>query len=225
MAVYQNLMSMRCGNMMRHSESRIYSQNGEDGVIAHIFDMLGTTNRVAVEIGVTAGGSGLEANTRLLAALGWTVYWFDGESATNYPKNCKFTQAWLTPDNIVHTFQQARVPQEFDLLSIDVDGNDYHLRQALENYRPRVCVQEYNGCVPANTHWVMPRNDSFRWQLWQRDFGASLASLTQQANDLGYDLVHCEQRGVNAFFVRRDCNTFPVFTAEQAWQPLWWAHK
>lgn len=210
---------------MQQYERQVYSQNGEDGVLAHIFERIGTTNQVAVEIGVSAGGQGLETNSRLLAALGWKVFWFDGESIEHQPKTCVFTQCWLTPDNVAEVFQQAGVPGDFDLLSIDVDGNDFHLRSALTDYRPRVCVMEYNGTVPHDVHWVMPRNDAYRWQLWQRDFGASLASLTQQATQMGYDLVHCEQRGVNAFFVRQDCNAFPAVTTQQAWKPLWWAHK
>jgi hypothetical protein len=122
-------------------------------------------------------------------------------------------------------FQAAGIPQEFDLLSRDVDGNDYHLRQSIADYRPRAIIQEYNGCYGPNEEYIMPRNDTYQWRLWDKNFGASLLSLTQQANDLGYDLVYCERRGVNAFYVRRDINPFPALTSEQAWVPLWWASQ
>ena len=209
---------------MKEYELKIFSQNGEDGVLQHIFSQIGTTNQVAVEFGVTAGGSiGAEANTRLLASNGWQTYWFDYKNLTDLPANCVFVKKFLTADNIAQTFQEQNIPIEFDLLSIDVDSNDYHLREALKGYLPRVCVMEYNGNYPAHLEYVMPRNDSYEWRLWETNFGASLKSLTQQANRLGYDLVYCESRGVNAFYIRKDCNPFPALTAEQAWVKLWWA--
>ena len=207
--------------MIEH-ENRVYSQNGEDGIIQHIFDCIGTTDRLAVEFGV---GDGQETNTRLLAQQGWQCVWFDGYPADHVPTGVRFRRAWLTPVTLPLEFQQANVPAEFDLLSIDVDGNDYHLRESIADYRPRVIVQEYNGCYGPDEVYVMPRNDSYRWQLWEKNFGASLLSLTHQACNLGYDLIYCESRGVNAFFVRSDINPFAVLTVSQAWRPLWWASQ
>lgn len=208
---------------MKQYERRVYSQNGEDGVIEHIFSQIGTTNRVAVEFGVSAGGGGIETNTRLLAEQGWRTYWFDIEDATNLPPNCVFAKEFLTPSNICGVFERQGIPKEFDLLSIDIDGNDYHIREALAGYSPRVCVLEYNGCYPANLEYIMKHDDAYSWKLWQTNFGASLLSFTQQADRLGYDLVYCDSRGVNAFFVRRDVNVFQPKTAEEAWVKLWWS--
>lgn len=206
---------------MINFEKKVYSQNGEDGILEYIFSQIGTTNQIAVEFGA---GDGLENNTRLLADNNWNCFWLDnGPIPTT--KNVTFKQAWLTADNIAQEFQFLNIPIEFDLLSIDVDGNDYHLREALSGYRPRVIVQEYNGCYGANDHYVMPRDDNFSWTLWNKQFGASLLSLTTQADRLGYDLIYCESQGVNAFYVRRDINIFTTQTVQQAWKPLWWADK
>jgi hypothetical protein len=208
--------------MIQH-EAKVYSQNGEDGILAHIFGTINHTNRIAVEFGV---GRGHENNSRLLGNLGWSVVWFDCTELTTKPPHCLFRQRMLTVDNICQEFQAAQVPQEFDLLSIDVDGNDYHLREALSWYRPRVCVMEYNGCFGPDEEYIMPRNDQYQWRTWEKNFGASLLSLTQQASRLGYDLVYCEKQGVNAFYVRRDINLFfPVLSVQQAWRPLWWASR
>lgn len=203
-------------------EHKVYSQNGEDGIIAHIFGQIDTTDKLAVEFGV---GDGQETNTRLLAEQGWRCQWFDAHEIKNIPTGVTFRRAWLTPVTLPLEFAAADIPKEFDLLSIDVDGNDYHLRESIKHYRPRVIIQEYNGCYGPDVEYIMPRNDTYQWQLWSKQFGASLLSLTQQANDLGYDLVYCESRGVNAFYVRRDINPFPALTAEQAWRPLWWADQ
>lgn len=196
-------------------EKRIYSQNGEDGVIEKIFDKIGTTNKIAVEFGVSAGGGGMQTNTRLLAEQGWKVFWYDIEDATNLPSNCVFAKEFLTSDNVVQVFENSGIPKEFDLLSIDVDGNDYHIREALKDFRPRVCIMEYNGYFTSSTEYIMPMNNNYRWK-GQRDFGASLKSYTVQANKLGYDLVYCDKRGVNAFFIRKDVNVFPPKTSEEA---------
>jgi hypothetical protein len=208
---------------MKQYEQKTHSQNGEDGILNHIFNTIGTTNRVAIEFGVSAGGGGKETNTRLLAEQGWQTFWFDVDDATNLPPNCCFLKSFLTAENISQTFQSQNIPQEFDLLSIDVDSNDYHLRAALQDFRPRVYVIEYNGNYPAHLEYIMPYNTEYRWRLWETNFGASLKSLALQAEQLGYDLIYCESKGVNAFFIRKDCNPFPALTAEQAWVKLWWS--
>jgi len=208
---------------MREHEAKIYSQNGEDGILAYILGQIGTEYRTAVEFGA---GNGLENNTRLLADLGWLVYWFDFEELQYRPHRCEFSRQILTVDNIVSQFRALGVPTQFDVLSVDVDGNDWHLREAIgAAFRPRVCVMEYNGSFAASDEYVMPRNDNYCWQPWQKQFGASLLSLTQQATRLGYDLVYCESRGVNAFYVRSDINTLPVLSVDEAWRPLWWAQQ
>lgn len=208
---------------MRDYERKVHSQNGEDGIIDYIFNAVSTTNKVAVEFGVSAGGGGTETNTRNLAEQGWKTFWFDVEDCANLPVNCVFSKQFLTAENISQIFHNQNIPQEFDLLSIDVDSNDYHLRQALSDFSPRVYVIEYNGCYPAHLEYIMPYDTNYVWRLWETNFGASLKSLTLQANALGYDLVYCESRGVNAFYIRKDLNPFPALTAEQAWVKLWWA--
>jgi len=207
---------------MKQYEKKIHSQNGEDGIIEHIFNGIGTTNKVAVEFGVSAGGQGLETNTRYLSEQGWKTFWLDSELATDLPQNCVFKKAFLTVENICKIFKELGVPTEFDLLSIDIDGNDYHIREKLSVYKPRVVVLEYNGSIPPDVPYIMPRNDSYVWQLWKTNFGASLLSYTEQAERLGYDLVYCESKGVNAFYVRKDVNVFPKLTSEQAFVKLWW---
>jgi hypothetical protein len=205
---------------MKNFEKKIFSQNGEDGIIEHIFNTIGVTNKIAVEFGVSAGGSGLQTNTRLLAEKGWATIWFDGEESSNLPPNCKFSVKFLTPDNIVETFKENGVPLEFDLLSIDVDGNDYHLREALCDFKPRVCIMEYNGYFTGTSEYIMPLNNEYRWK-GQRNFGASLKSYQQQADRLGYDLVYCDSRGINAFFVRKDVNKFTPKSSENAFVKIY----
>lgn len=217
------------------NEKQIYSQNGEDGIIDHIFAAIGVTNRVAVEIGVSVTSTDeqgnyisnrLENNTAALADGAWKLYWFDIIAPFATPNNCTFTNKFLTKFNIIGTFEQINIPREFDLLSIDIDSNDYYLRDALKDYSPRVVIMEYNGCFDGSVEHIMPYNENYVWRGHSdREYGASLKSLTKQADRLGYDLVYCEKNGVNAFFIRKDVNVFRPLTSEEAWVRLWWARR
>jgi hypothetical protein len=215
---------------MKDKEKQICSQNGEDGIIEYIFDKIGTTNKIAVEFGVSATDSrsidaGLQTNTRHLANTGWKTFWFDINEANNIPPGCTFIKEMLTPANISDVFKKQNIPLDLDLLSIDVDGNDWHLREALSEFKPRVCIMEYNGCYDSTSEYIMPHDNGYSWTKRDTTFGASLTSLTNQAKRLGYDLVYCESQGVNAFFIRHDANVFEIKTPEEAWVKLFWAKE
>jgi len=209
---------------MKQFERKDHSQNGEDGIIEHIFNEIGTTNKVAVEIGVSHGHSDTETNTYNLIQHGWQTYWFDGHPKKYIPETCVFTHGYLFPETVAGIFETLNIPKDLDLLSIDIDGNDYHIREALSEYRPRVCIMEYNGCFDGTEQYIMPKNDNYFWPgMEDRTFGASLKSYALQADKFGYDLVYCESRGVNAFFIRKDINKFKAMTSEEAWVKLCWA--
>lgn len=208
--------------MFEQYEKKVYSQQGEDGIIEHIFNVIGTTNKFAAEIGVSVNFP--ECNTYNLATLGWTTFWFDIQmiDTSLIPSNAVFVNSKITGDNVVEIFDNCSVPIEMDLLSIDIDSNDYHVREALDKYKPRVCIQEYNGCFDATQEYIMPRDDNY-WPITANTiFGASLKSMEIQADRQGYDLVYCDNRGVNAFFIRKDINPFGRVPSEKAWKRLFW---
>lgn len=208
----------------KEHEEKILSQSGEDGIISHIFQAIGTTNKIAVEIGVTANISDTlyENNTANLAVNNdWQTVWIDAATPEVLPPQCQFIQSYVTVRNIKSLFESAKVPVEFDLLSIDIDSNDFYIRELLSIYSPRVYVMEYNGCFDAHTEYVMPYNESYVWR-GDHHFGASLKSLTNQADKLGYDLVYCTDNGVNAFYVRKDINPFYCYSTEEIWSRVIW---
>lgn len=205
---------------MKKFENKTYSQNGEDGIISYIFEKIGTTNKVAVEIGVTDGGSGAQNNTRLLAENGWKTFWFDLKPPTYKPKNCVFSNRKLTRTNILEEFESVGVPTEFDLLSIDIDSNDYYIRETLTAYNPRIYIMEYNGYYNSQSNYIMPYDENYSWSK-RTDFGASLLSYSKQADRLGYDLIYCESRGINAFFIRKDLNLFEKKSFEEIYVKLY----
>jgi len=208
-------------------EKKVFSQNGEDGVIEEIFSRIGTVNRFFVEFGVE---DGMECLTRnLWVHHGWSGVLMEGSpfhyqnlvnNIAPYPE-VRVSRQFVTPDNIGHLFQEMAVPVEFDFLSIDIDGNDYWVWQALDAYQPRVVVIEYNASYPPPQNMVIPYQEDFCWDGTSY-FGASLCSLTTLGKKLGYALIGTDSRGVNAFFLRKDLLElahFPELSPESAYHP------
>lgn len=116
-----------------------------------------------------------------------------------------------------------------DLLSIDIDGNDYHVWKAVKCAKARVVVIEYNSKFPPNFEWVMKYNARHSWDK-DDNMGASLKSLELLGQELGYTLVGTNAAGSNAFFVRSDLvvneagkNLFPTpATSENLYNPPRW---
>lgn len=190
-------------------ELGVYSQNGEDGVIAEILRRIGPGRREFVEFGAERG---TEGNCVALAdVFGWSGVLIEADEASARSlawkyrdnDNVKTVRARVTAENIDQVFADASVSAEPDVLSIDVDGNDIWVWRRLTCARPRLVVIEYNAhldharpvAVPYDPDWVWDGTD------W---FGASLGALELVASEHGYRLVHTELAGVNAFFVRGD---------------------
>jgi len=198
------------GRGLTTSELKVFSQNGEDGVLAEIFRRIGTTNRWFVEFGI---GTGIEGNSVFLAdILGWSGAFIEGDErdfsglARKYEGNELVTavHAYLTPGNIAETFAAAQVPPEFDLLSIDIDGNDYWIWDALvAPYSPRVVVIEYNGSLRPSSRIVHNYDTESSFPVTDA-YGASLGAMRSLGRKKRYSFVHSELSGNNAFFVRDD---------------------
>lgn len=194
---------------LREFERRVSSQNGEDGILEEIFRRIGAEGKYFVEFGVQSGD---ECNcAQLVREAGWRGLFLELDEthhralSENYCQydQVKCVQACVTSDNIEELFQTHEVPRDLDLLSIDIDGNDYWVWKAVQNWKARVVVIEYNGYYRPPIRWVMKENRSHRWNRTTY-FGASLAALATLGREKGYTLVGTESIGVNAFFVRDD---------------------
>lgn len=180
-------------------EKRVYSQNGEDGIIEKIFELIGVDSAYFVEFGVE---DGRECNTRYLREkYGWTGLMMDSDYQ-NLMINLQ--QEKITAENVVGLFQLYGVPEEFDLLSIDIDFNDFHVWKALlGHYHPRVVVIEYNSSHSPWEDKVIIYDPNGRWDH-SNYFGASILSLYKLGRKYGYSLVYADKKGVNIFFIRDD---------------------
>ena len=208
-------------------EANVSSQQGEDGILREIFYRIGSGGRFFVEFGVE---DGYECNTALLAArYGWSGLYIDANPRDVEKLRKRWSgrndivirQEFITAENIAKIFEEAGVPNEPDLLSIDIDGNDYWVWKALSNYRPRVVIIEYNGSYPPPRRWIMAYNPNHRWDSTTY-FGVSLSSLHDLGTRLGYALVGTDTHGINSFFIRRDllaASGFAEATPEEAYHP------
>ena len=208
-------------------EYNVYSQGGEDGLLAEIFKRTGTTNKFFVEFGI---GNGLQNNTLFLLLNGWQGCWIDGaeKAVKSIKETHKFVigkklevkNSFITAENIESLFALLAIPKEPDFLSIDIDGNDYWVWRAISKYQPRVVVIEYNGLFPPDLKWVMKYNPQNKWNRTSY-YGASLKSLELLGREKGYKLVGCNFAGENAFFVREDLvgdKFHEPFTAENHYE-------
>lgn len=191
---------------------KVYSQNDEDGIIHEIFNRIGTTNKLFVEFGVQ---DGLECNCHFLLFNGWQGLWIDGDtenfkrlqnffSAPLSSKQLTAINAFITTDNINKLIgEDGKTNGEIDLLSIDIDGNDYWIWEKITCIKPRVVVIEYNAKFPPPCEWIMEYNPNHIWDGSDKQ-GASLKSLEILGSRLGYNLVGTNMNGVNAFFVKKE---------------------
>lgn len=174
-------------------ERRVYSQNGEDGVLEYLFSNIVEAEKCFVEIGA---GDGAENNSRRLEEeLQWSGVRIDAMHA-----NERVRGVHVTRSNINQILASCGVPDSLGLLSIDVDGMDYWLWDACA-FSPDVVVVEYNATLGMEDAITVPYADDFRWDHLTNYFGASLAAFVELGIRKGYGLVYCESKGVNAFFV------------------------
>lgn len=109
----------------------------------------------------------------------------------------------VTAENIEKLFQKYNVPKNFDLLSIDIDFNDYWVWKTITNYHPNVVIIEYNSSLPPTESKVVPYDSEAVWD-GTNYFGASLLALQNLGNVKGYTLLGCDSKGVNAFFCKKE---------------------
>lgn len=193
---------------------RCFSQNDEDGILLYIFSLIGHGNRLCIELGC---GYGVESNTaNLLINHHWYGLLVDGnnsniEGANHFYSHCQDTlifkpatlNSFITRENVNSIVQHQVLTTPIDLLSIDLDGNDWWIWEAITAVKPRVVVIE----SPPN--WE--QCDSFTIP-YQKDFvmhqpsyyGASPLALARLGKRKGYHLMGCSKYGTNLFFIRDD---------------------
>lgn len=186
---------------------RLSSQNQEDGLTLALLSETGVSERRFVEIGsgLSGGNSGF-----LAREFGWKGLMVDGHADHMAQVGRRFptvtaVAAWVTRDNVNEVITAHGGAGEPDLFSLDLDGNDYWIWEAVTACSPRIVILEYNSMFGPERSVTVPYDAAFdRHRHHTMYYGASLTALTRLSARKGYRLVAVEPTGVNAFFLRND---------------------
>jgi hypothetical protein len=191
-------------DLAAHARS-VTSQNGEDGILEEILRLLPAGNRWCVEFGAW-DGKHLSNTWNLVANHGWSAVLIEADRTRHRELVARFHDndkvialnafvGFDGPQSLDNLLAGTAIPEDFDLLSIDIDGNDYHVWASLARYRPRVIVIEYNPTIPNDIHFVQPRDPRVSQ-------GSSAGAMVSLGKIQGYELAAATN--CNLVFVRAD---------------------
>lgn len=180
-------------------EKHIYSENGEDGILAKLFQIVPPSTQFCVEVGAYDGFT--NSNTFLLRLQGWKSTLFDRQFEI---PQFNLHKEFINAENINEMFEKYEVPLEFDLLAIDVDYNDFYVWYALDSkYRPNFVLIRYNATHPPDQDKIVKYRPFYVGDDTNY-FGASILALYHLGRMKGYSLIYAENSGRNLVFVRDD---------------------
>lgn len=167
------------------------SQHGQDSYVDRIVRVTGIYNRFCVEVGAGDGYGG--SNTfHFRNAYGWECVMFD-KSYSNHAIG--LYQRLLTVENTISTFEEFHVPDKFDFLSIDIDGNDYWiLKEILSAYSPRIIQLEMNPNFEPHESLALKYDPNCPGRDTEKGFGASPLAFKKLGDRHGYTVV-CRPKG------------------------------
>jgi hypothetical protein len=209
-------------------EFKVFSQWGEDGIIQYLIKKIDIPNKIFVEFGVY---DYRESNTRfLLQNDNWSGLIMDSSQEfmerlkadpMYFRNDLRAVYAFITRENINELLVGNGVRGDIGLLSIDIDGNDYWVWEAITCISPRIVICEYDSLLGDSrqvTTPYVPEFDRLRAHYSNLYGGASLAALHALGTTKGYSLVGSNSAGNNAFFVRRDVlSGLPSLSPQQAY--------
>ena len=199
---------------LRDHEFKVYSQWGDDGIIDYLTEIVPFERKLFVEFGVEDYS---ESNTRfLMVNKNWSGLVLDSSkskigrvkrSKVSWQHELNAMVSFITRENINDLLRRGGVSGDIGLLSVDIDGNDYWIWEAISEVLPRIVVVEYNSRLGSEKAITIPYSADFERAKAHHSmiyFGASLRALVNLGDRKGYAFVGCNSAGVNAYFVRRD---------------------
>jgi len=196
------------------TDLKIYSQNGEDGIIDYLLFSLNIEKPKFIEIGV---GDYSESNTRFFfertSGDGLIIDIIDDfekkvkEKVKIWKGNLKILQQNIDANNILDTLKNNNFFQKIDLFSLDIDGIDYWVLKELPKNFCKILVAEYNPYFGDKFKITVPNIKNFNRSSYHYSnlcFGASLPALIDLLKTKGMDFVGTNLFKNNAFFVNND---------------------
>ena len=209
-----NFNTLNSKTKLEDFEFRVFSQQGEDGIIQFLTSTILIKNKTFIEFGV---GDFFESNCRFLMMKDdWKGFVIDGsKKSIQKLKNsyfyCKFhlgcLDAFITKENINDLLNKSGFDYELGILSVDLDGNYYYILDAIEKYNPCILICEYNPYFGDERKISIPYQEKFqRTEAHYSNlyWGASYNAIKFLANKRGYVLIGSGSQGSNSYFVRED---------------------
>ncbi|MEZ0359016.1 hypothetical protein [Mycobacterium sp. SA01] len=220
---------------------RCYSEFEEDGILLYVLAGIGMKTRRVVEIGCGTGAVNMSSN--LILNHGYKGYLFDGSSSNinaadafyRSKKDChlirpELKQSWITRANVNEVLASAGAAGEVDVFSLDIDGNDWHIWDAIDVIQPRICVFETNDIIPGDLSLTIPYVPDFNYRDLpeeHQDFrSVSLLAMSRLSAAKGYRLIGAHRHGFNVFFMRNDVGRelFPEILISEIHDNPWTHH-
>ena len=210
---YQDCIRSKTLPKIKDTGFRVFSQFEEDGLLLFVFSVIGMNNKTFIEIGSDDGINSNSAN--LVFNFGWHGLFIDGNKRSvergrkfygRYPHpwaySPKFICQLVKRENINQIIENAGFSGEIELLSVDIDGNDYWIWDALEIVQPQVVIIETHNefgfediVVPYDSNYYFPGKHPVY-------HGASPIAMTKLAKQKGYRLVGANDLGFNFIFIK-----------------------
>lgn len=193
-----------------------FSQNGEDGILDVLRSQLVESNRYFIEIG---SADGMQNNSSwLVVAEQYEGLAIEGDARLverarrvipEYSIGVECLNMFVGRDNVQELKARA-FHCDPDVFSLDIDGVDFYVAQALmeAGFRPRIFVVEYNAVYGPERSMTIPYQDGFDFgkaHPTQLYYGVSIAAWRNFFQRQGYRFVTVDRKGVNAFFVDPKC--------------------
>lgn len=194
----------RASRWLNEYAANVTSEKGEDGIIAKALTVLPSLNRWCVEFGAWDGK--FASNTfDLVDRQNYNVVLIEGakdrysDLQAKYPHKDRATLinefvGWSESDGLDRILSRHPIPRDFDFLSIDIDGNDYHVWRAMTEYRPKLVLIEFNFTIANAVDFAQPADSKCQQ-------GSSAAALVRLAKEKGYELIAATF--LNLLFVER----------------------
>lgn len=212
---FANTVRDRKINSLEEAEFQVFSQFGEDGIIQWLIHNVDIGSKTFIEFGVE---NYEEANTRyLLMNNNWSGLVMDGSRENiDQIKNAEWfwrydltaVDAFITTANINQLITEAGFAGDIGILSIDLDGNDWWILNAITCVSPRILICEYNNIFGPDKKVTVPYDAEFvrsRKHYSNLYWGGSIAAFCGWARENGYYYAGSNSAGNNAFFLRKDC--------------------
>ncbi len=182
----------RASRWLNEFAANVTSHSGEDGIVGKALSMLPNLNHWCVEFGAWDGR--FASNTYdLVDRQNYHAVLIEGgaeqyqQLQASYPHKdrsilIRAYVGWSSNDALDHILKQHPIPRDFDFLSIDIDGNDYHVWRAMNTFRPKVVLIEYNFTMANAVDFTQPADANCQQ-------GSSAAALVKLAKEKGYELI------------------------------------